>query len=181
MSSTYRDKDREFQLQCAFLEDGLNRPIYRQNCNVSSASNGLQELNLSCPTGTFPSGLQSKKLAADRTFQFYCCELATVEGKKLRVPKIDAGDGLGPQTACDTPMVGLQAQLQWLDPNLQVNAVKDPLAFTCPMDARKNETNKVLTGFFQTEYSPDEQDRRWGFSCCFVGFSDITLPTQTEP
>lgn len=179
MQATYvkEHKDRQFQLACSFLEDGLGRPIVRQTCNTSSPSTGNVDFTLTCPDGTFPAGLQSTKLAADRNFQFYCCELANVEGKKVITPNIDRDDGLGSRKACDDTMVDLQAKLSGLKPNRQVNDAGDastPLSFTCPIDPKQGETNKVITGF-DTEYYKDEQDRRWGFDCCQLGFSDTKL------
>lgn len=132
---------------------------------------------MACPDGTFPAGLQSTKLATDRSFQFYCCELANVEGKKVITPNIDKGDGLGSRKACDDSMAGLAAKLYGLLPNRQVNDAGDasaPMSYTCPIDPQQGETNKVLTGF-NTEYYKDDQDRRWGFDCCQLGFSDTKL------
>lgn len=179
MEATYvkENKDRQFHLACAFLEDGQGRPISRQTCNTSSASTGNIDFTLACPDGTFPAGLQSTKLATDRSFQFYCCELANVEGKKVIIPKVDKGDGLGSRSACDDSMAGLAAKLYGLLPNRQVNIAGDtstPLSYTCPIDAQQGETNKVLTGF-NTEYYKEDQDRRWGFDCCQLGFSDTKL------
>ncbi len=182
MQATYANKDRKFQLACSFLEDGQGRPISRETCNTSSASTGNVDFTLACPDGTFPAGLQSTKLATDRSFQFYCCELANVEGKKVITPNIDRGDGLGPRKACDDPMAGLAAKLYGLLPNRQVNDAGDtstPLSYTCPIDAQQGETNKVLTGF-STEYYKDDQDRRWGFDCCQLGFSDTKLGLPAE-
>ncbi len=168
MKASYLNLDRKFQIECGFLEDGMQRPIVRQNCQTSSTTTGLVDFMLSpaCPLGTFPAGLQSSKIAADRSFSFYCCELATADGVKLAIPTIDAGNGLGLQPACDPSMAGMQAQLWGLVPNLQVNASgQASFAFSCPVDAAQKETNKVVTGFYG-EYFRTEQDRRWGFDCC---------------
>ena len=182
MRSVYANNDREYQLQCGFLEDGAGRPIQTKNCNTSSASTANVDFVLNCPTGTFPAGLESAKTATDRQFQFDCCELVTADNKQLAIPFVDSGNGLGPQPACDPPMAGLQASLYGLIPNLEVNVAGDatnPVSFTCPVNATNNETNKLLTGF-NTEYFSDEQDRRWGFQCCQAGFPGTSTLTSTS-
>lgn len=181
-------KDRQYGFQCQFMEDGQGVPLRKASCSWSEEQKG-KNIDFSCPQGKFLAGQRSSynAQAKDRKYQYQCCELRNIEGKKAGVSTGMMEDGSS-ITMCSNDEQRVPTQLQDLESfqqlvNIDVNDRLQPVSYNCAnaallplggltVNLEVIPIENAVLHQVKSRLLPESFDRRHSFYCCQLTIKD---------
>lgn len=178
--------DRQMQPYCHFLNDGLNRPMKKQNCTTVSAFPAASTGPIfTCSEGRFLAGFRStwNATAHDRAYEFTCCELANQDGTKMNfLTTLNQVTNL-PNPICETYPGS---------PIAQVNHLHEVMDFQCSGQVIDPQTGQgllapttlqtVIANYsaYKTGEGVIQNDRVWSMQCCAIGVNAPAGSSATQ-
>lgn len=165
--------DRIYQERCQFLEDGLGRPLKKQNCTLQQANDFEQDFDFICPKGSLLAGHQSiySSDKKDRRHKFVCCEAVTEEGKKVDFleQKVEGTEDVA--QICEQSIVARMVSLPQFATR-DVNPERGSVEFKCQGKIDTAQGPVVVGSIVRNVYATywDRlKDRIFSFECCVLG------------
>ncbi|MBI2602614.1 MAG: hypothetical protein HYW48_06125 [Deltaproteobacteria bacterium] len=175
-------KDRIYQETCQFFEDGLGRPLKKQNCEIKNASDFEEDFDFTCPKGSLLSGHQTKYSPdkKDRQHSFSCCEAVTEEGKKVDFIEQPVEGTEDVAQICEQSIVARQTSLPQFATR-DVNPDHGSVEFKCQNKIDTMQGPMVVGSIVRNvnaTYWDNLKDRIFSFECCVLGVTPDTPPAN---